>query len=209
MNKRSEEPVRFIPERFRGEVAFVAGGAQGIGKAIATRLALEGADVFIADIDRAMLSRTADEIKGKGCSVRTAICDLSKRVQVERTVAKALQWQGKIDVVMQVAGIADPIPFLKMDEKAWDRHMDINLKGAFLLAQRGAPEHGEAAQRQTGLHGFHELLGRGSRVGPLQCFQGGSIPAGQDSGARVWFLWHSIQRDWPRLHSDQAHGAVF
>jgi glucose 1-dehydrogenase/3-oxoacyl-[acyl-carrier protein] reductase len=139
MNKRSEEPVRFIPERFRGEVAFVAGGAQGIGKAIATRLALEGADVFIADIDRAMLSRTADEIKAKGCSVRTAICDLSKRVQVERTVAKALQWQGKIDVVMQVAGIADPIPFLKIDEKAWDRHMDINLKGAFLLASAVLP----------------------------------------------------------------------
>jgi glucose 1-dehydrogenase len=139
MDKQSKDSVAFIPGRFRGEVAFVAGGARGIGKAIATRLALEGADVVIADIDRTSLSRTAEEIARKGCSVRPVTCDLSKRVQVERSVAKALQWKGKIDVVMQVAGIADPIPFLKMDERAWDRHMDINLKGAFLLAHAVLP----------------------------------------------------------------------
>ena len=139
MNKGSENSVPFIPRRFRGEVALVVGGAQGIGKAIATRLALEGADVVIGDIDRTMLSRTAHEIAAKGCSVRALACDISKRKQVERTVAKALQWQGKIDVVMHVAGIADSIPFLKIDERVWDRHLDINLKGAYLLAQAVLP----------------------------------------------------------------------
>jgi NAD(P)-dependent dehydrogenase (short-subunit alcohol dehydrogenase family) len=139
MSQDKGESVPFIPYRFQDEVALVAGGAQGIGKAIATRLALEGAHVVIADIDRAMLTRTAREIATQGGRARALVCDISKRMQVERTVAKTLQWHGKIDVLMHVAGIADSIPFLKIDERAWDRHMNINLKGAYLLAQAVLP----------------------------------------------------------------------
>ncbi len=75
-----------LPERFRGQVAIVVGGAQGIGKAIAARLAHEGAHVVIVDIDRLMLRRTSRELAEACGSVRTAVCDVRNRRQVERTV---------------------------------------------------------------------------------------------------------------------------
>jgi len=139
MTKTKKADVPYIPNRFKGDVALVAGGAQGIGKAIATRLALEGARVVIADIDRAALSKTEREISAQGGDVRVAVCDLSKRPQVKRVVAKVRASHKKIDVVMHVAGIADSVPFLDCGEKVWDRHLDLNLKGAYLLAQAVLP----------------------------------------------------------------------
>lgn len=82
-------------------MALVADGARGIGKAIATRLALEGADVIIADIARTMLSRTAHEIAAKGCRLHTLTCDISKRKQVEWIVAKALQWLSLTELLFE------------------------------------------------------------------------------------------------------------
>ncbi len=76
-----------MPSRFDDDVALVAGGAQGIGRAIAIRLALEGAHVVTSDIDRTAMARTAREINVKGGSVRTVACDVSKRRQVDRMVA--------------------------------------------------------------------------------------------------------------------------
>lgn len=139
MSQDKGESVPFIPYRFQYEVALVARGAQGIGKAIATRLALERAHVVIADIERAMLTRTAREIATQGGRAPALVCDISKRMQMEQTVAKTLQWHSKINVLMHVAVIADSVPFLKSDEKLWDRHMDINLKGAYLVAHAVLP----------------------------------------------------------------------
>lgn len=130
----------FIPERFRGEVALVVGGAQGIGKGIAVRLACEGAFVVIGDIDRKMMARTAHEIAQRRGSVRTVYCDVRKRRDVERMVAQALGWQGKIDVLMYIAGVGKGVPFVDTDEKHWDWTMDINLKGAYLAARAVVPQ---------------------------------------------------------------------
>src|SRR6266571_2041651 len=72
--------------RFRGQVALVVGGAQGIGKAIALRLADEGARVVIGDVDRRELLRTGREMSGQGLDVRTVVCDVCNPRQVERMV---------------------------------------------------------------------------------------------------------------------------
>jgi 3-oxoacyl-[acyl-carrier protein] reductase len=128
-----------IPDRFRGQVALVVGGAQGIGKGIAWRLAREGASVVIGDIDRKMMARTAREIAQRGGSVRAVACDVRRPRQVERMVAQALRWQGRIDVLMYIAGVGKDVPFVKTEEKFWDWTMDINLKGAYLAARAVVP----------------------------------------------------------------------
>ena len=72
-----------IPGRFKDQVALVVGGAQGIGKAIAVRLAREGARLVIADIDRPMMARTEKEVRTEGGNVRTLYCDVRKKRLVD------------------------------------------------------------------------------------------------------------------------------
>ncbi len=126
-------------DRFRGQVALVVGGAQGIGKAIAARLAREGAQVVISDIDRPMMAHTARGLAQEGISIMTFACDVRSRRQVERMVASVIRRYRRIDVMVYVAGVAKGVPFVRTDEKHWDWTMDINLKGAFLVARAVVP----------------------------------------------------------------------
>jgi len=130
---------KVIPERFRDQVALVVGGAQGIGKAIAFRLAREGAGVVIGDVDRPMLLRTKEEFAKEHLAVRTYYCDVQRQRHVDGMVVKLIRWYGKIDVLMYVAGIAEPMPFIETDTGLWDRTLDVNLKGAFLTARAAIP----------------------------------------------------------------------
>lgn len=139
MRRTNETLTDFIPNRFRNQVALVVGGAQGIGKAIAVRLAKEGARLVIGDIDRKMMTQTAGEIAADGGSVRTVACDVRQQRQVKRMVESTIRWHGRIDVLMQIAGVAKPRPFLKIDEKFWDWTIDTNVKGAFLVAHSVLP----------------------------------------------------------------------
>ena len=117
-------------------MALVVGGAQGIGKAIAMRLALEGAAVVIGDIDRGMMSRTEEEA---GCSITTIVCDVRRKRQVDRMIAEVVLRHKRIDVLMYVAGVAKGVPFTRTDEKHWDWTLDINLKGGFLVSRAVVP----------------------------------------------------------------------
>jgi NAD(P)-dependent dehydrogenase (short-subunit alcohol dehydrogenase family) len=128
-----------IPDRFRDQVALVVGGAQGIGKAIAVRLAREGARVVIADIDRRMMARTLAELAEAGIEARQIFCDVRKPRQVDQMVGQVIRWHERIDVLMYIAGVGKTVPFVKTDEKHWDWIVDINLKGAFLTARAVTP----------------------------------------------------------------------
>jgi 3-oxoacyl-[acyl-carrier protein] reductase len=128
--------------RFEDQVALVVGGAQGIGKAIAARLGREGAHVAIADIDGPMMETAVAEIPGS----RAFLCDVCDGQNVRRMVEDVAGWHGRIDVLMYIAGIAPAAPFLELSETTWDRTLDTNLRGAFLVAQAVAA-HMVAARR--------------------------------------------------------------
>lgn len=133
------DPLNFIPDRFRDQVALVVGGAQGIGKAIAMRLAKEGASVVISDIDRRMMKETVQEIRNGGGKTHALACDVRKRRQVEQMVHRVIGRHAKIDVLMYVAGVGQGIPFVETGEEQWDCTLDVNLKGAFLVARNVVP----------------------------------------------------------------------
>ncbi len=130
----------WIPNRFRDSVALVVGGAQGIGKAIALRLAREGADVAIADIDRKAMAGAIKEIRGEDGSVCGIFCDVQRPRSVNVMVERATRWKGHVDILMYVAGVGKAMPYLKMDERHWDLTLNTNLKGAFLVSRAVAPQ---------------------------------------------------------------------
>ena len=119
----------------KGKVAIVTGGAKGMGKADSIKLAQAGARVVLCDIDVAGCQLVVDEIKklrGEAIAVK---CDVSKKAEIDNTVAEALKKFGKIDILVNNAGIFPSEPFLQMSEANFEKVIDVNLKGSFLMAQ--------------------------------------------------------------------------
>lgn len=118
-----------------GKVAIVTGGGQGIGRAIALRLAKEGADVVVNDINMETASSVADEIKAIGRRALAIKADVSNSQEVNEMVETTLRELGKVDILVNNAGTAYVIPTEELAEDIWDRSIDINLKGPFLCSQ--------------------------------------------------------------------------
>lgn len=124
--------------QLRGRAALVTGGAKGIGRGIALRLAEAGADVAIIDVDESAAVATAAEVQKlgrKSCFVRA---DLTSAVDARDAVKATWAAFGRLDVVVNNAGIFPMVPALHLDEATWDRTIDLNLKGAFFVAQAAA-----------------------------------------------------------------------
>lgn len=112
----------------------MTGGAAGIGKGVALRLAEEGADVVIADIDEAAARETVAKIEASGRRALAVGADVSRREDVEAMVTRAREF-GRIDILVNNAGVEYITPLFEVSEAEWDRIMDINLKGTFLCCQ--------------------------------------------------------------------------
>ncbi|MBP1994014.1 SDR family NAD(P)-dependent oxidoreductase [Paenibacillus eucommiae] len=126
--------------RLKDKVALVTGGSQGIGRAIAARFAAEGAKVAISGRGREALEETAAYITGQGGEVLIIEGDVQYKEQAERMVDDVLSQWGKIDILVNNAGVNKTASFLEITEEDWDWHMDINLKGTFLVSQRVSKE---------------------------------------------------------------------
>jgi NAD(P)-dependent dehydrogenase (short-subunit alcohol dehydrogenase family) len=122
--------------KLHNRVALVTGASKGIGAEIAKEAAREGAGVIVNYArDRAGAEATLAEIDKLGCQGMVARADVSCRADVERMVAAGIDRFGKIDVLINNAGIAIWRPFLELTEDEWDRTLDTNLKSVFLCSQ--------------------------------------------------------------------------
>jgi 3-oxoacyl-[acyl-carrier protein] reductase len=135
-------------QRFAGKGVVVTGAAQGIGRAVARAFAAEGAGVVMLDNEADVLSQTAEAIRESGGAVETVVGDVSRRDDVRQAIELAIAHYGHLDAAVQVAGIADFIPFLEVTDASWNRILDVNLRGTWYLVQ----EAGRAMVRQ-GIHG--------------------------------------------------------
>ncbi len=117
-----------------GKIAIVTGGAKGIGYAIARRFLEDGAKVVIADVDEKAGTAAAAELGELG-EVRSIVCNVADRLHVHNLLAAALDQFGDVDILVNNAGIVHKADFLDLDEEAFDRVLNINLKGSFLCGQ--------------------------------------------------------------------------
>jgi 3-oxoacyl-[acyl-carrier protein] reductase len=124
----------------KGKVAIITGAAKGMGKAHALKLSGAGAKVVVCDVDVTGCQQVADEIKKNRGDAIAVKCDVSKKAEIDNVVTEALKKFGKIDILVNNAGIFPFEPFLQMSEQNFEKVIDINLKGYFLMAQACAKE---------------------------------------------------------------------
>ncbi len=112
-------------------VAVVTGGGRGIGKAIVEALAQQGYAVVIADLDEAAVKAVAAEIESKGTPALGVVANVTVQGDVDGMMKAAVDRFGRIDVLVNNAGVTRDGLLMRMDDDAWDMVIDINLKGAF------------------------------------------------------------------------------
>lgn len=113
----------------KDKTIMVTGGAQGIGKAISTALARQGARVAIADIDGTAAGKTVDELKQQSLAAMAVQTDITDLEKVRQSVTKVKEEFGSIDVLVNNAGWDRMIPFIDTTPDFWDKVIDINYKG--------------------------------------------------------------------------------
>ncbi|MBA4203599.1 MAG: bifunctional rhamnulose-1-phosphate aldolase/short-chain dehydrogenase [Polymorphum sp.] len=125
------------PKSLAGRIAFVTGGAGGIGSATAERLMSEGACVVLADIDANSLAQTAERLAARhsGDVVRTVVMDVTSEDAVERAYAEACTEFGGIDILVSNAGIASSAPIEETSLELWNKNMSILSTGYFLVSR--------------------------------------------------------------------------
>lgn len=122
--------------RLEGKSAIVTGSGRGIGRAIAIKMAQEGADVLVNYTHRPDTAQeTAKEIENYGRQAVVVKADVANNADVENMVKTALEKFGKLDILVNNAGISNPALLHKMTEEQWDKVVDIHLKGAFLCTK--------------------------------------------------------------------------
>jgi 3-oxoacyl-[acyl-carrier protein] reductase len=125
--------------KLKGRVALVTGSAQGIGKSIAEALAKEGADIIVSDINIELAKATASEIGKLGVKSIAVKMNVADGADVAASVDQAVKELGKIDILINNAGITKDNLLIRMKEEDWDAVLSVNLKSMFLCTKAIAP----------------------------------------------------------------------
>jgi NAD(P)-dependent dehydrogenase (short-subunit alcohol dehydrogenase family) len=122
-----------------GQIAIVTGAGRGIGRATALELARMGADIVVAELDRAGADRTASEVKGLGRRVLIVPTDVTSRADLQAMADRARGEFGRIDVLVNNAGIYRAALPLEVTEEHWDAVLNVNAKAVFFASQAVLP----------------------------------------------------------------------
>ena len=130
----------------KGKIAFITGGASGLGLSMARAFGREGMKVMLADIDEPALAKAKADLEGRQIPVSTVVCDVTDRGSVKSAALKTIADFGKVHVVCNNAGVAAGGPWDMVRERDWDWIIDVNLKGVVYGMEAFAPlirSHGE------------------------------------------------------------------
>lgn len=123
----------------KDRVVLVTGAGQGLGSAICKTLGQDGAKVVLADIKAEGLQKTAGEMKSSGCNATSKVMDVRDRDAVEKTLAEIADEHGQIDIIINNAGVDYTKPIEEMEYDEWDRVIDVNLRGPFIVSKAALP----------------------------------------------------------------------
>jgi len=169
------EGAKSVEPRCRDKTAIVTGAGQGIGKAVALRLAAEGAGVAAVDLNAATAEQTAAEVRELGCPARSYALDIADVAAIRPAVDQIAADFGHIDILVNAAGVLQAKPFLEVTEQDWDRIVAVNQKGLAFCIQavaahmvQQAPDGVKAADRAPRSCGkivnFSSISGRRGRA---------------------------------------------
>ncbi|MCZ6645557.1 MAG: 3-oxoacyl-ACP reductase FabG [SAR324 cluster bacterium] len=122
----------------QGQVALVTGGGQGIGAETARQLAAQGAKIVVADWNEETAAQCVEELRGAGGEAVATKADVSKQGEAERIVELAVREFGRLDILINNAGITRDSSLLKMEPHQWDQVIAVNLSGVYYCAQAAA-----------------------------------------------------------------------
>ena len=115
----------------KDKVSIVTGGARGIGFAISQKLAHEGSNIAICDVNEEALSEASQQLQKAGVKVLTSKVDVTKSAEVGELINQVIGELGKIDILVNNAGITKDTLLMRMSEEQWDAVLNVNLKGTF------------------------------------------------------------------------------
>jgi len=130
---------------FQDKVVLITGAGRGLGRAIATAFSQQGARLAINDLTPVNLDETESQCKSLGVEVLAITCDIAKKMQVQSMIEAVRDQFGRLDILINNAGVQPVADLLTMDEWDWDRTFAVNLKGPFLMMQSAARVMSEQA----------------------------------------------------------------
>jgi 3-oxoacyl-[acyl-carrier protein] reductase len=166
METTSGEPRTAAAGReLAGQVAYVTGGAAGIGLAIARALGARGARVVLFDRDAALAESAAKELAAGGIEAHARALDVADGAAVEQGFEAALATLGRVDVLVNNAGITRDGLLIRMTDEQWTQVLDVNLKGAFLCCRAVAkPMMKARSGRIVNISSVVGLMGNGGQA---------------------------------------------
>jgi 3-oxoacyl-[acyl-carrier protein] reductase len=131
MESKVDRTASGVDQELVGQVAFVTGGAAGIGLAIAGRLGARGARVVLFDRDLATAVLAAEQLRSQGVEARAQAVDVADAASVETSFQEMVEAFGRVDILVNNAGITRDGLLIRMTDEQWDQVLAVNLKGAF------------------------------------------------------------------------------
>ncbi len=195
-----------------GRVAIVTGGSRGLGLEIAEGLAEAGARLMICARRDEWLTPALAELRARGYTVEGLPCDVSRPDDVQAVVDKTMQAYGRLDILINNAGITWAAPAAEMPIEKWRKVIDVNLTGAFLFSQ--------AAGREMLKAGYGRIINVASIAGLIASVHGPHYAAYAASKAGLMGLTRELAASWGRqgirvnaiapgyFHSRLADGAI-
>jgi meso-butanediol dehydrogenase / (S,S)-butanediol dehydrogenase / diacetyl reductase len=172
--------------RLQDQVAIVTGGGSGIGEAIATRFAHEGAHVVVVDRMAARAEKVAEQIRALGKHALPATVDVTEKHAVDQMTAVALERFGRIDILVNNAAISQGDDILTFDEATWDLNLAVVLKSVYLCSKAALPtmiEQGRGAivniASVNGLTGLGEEAYSAAKAGVINLTRNMALKYGQ------------------------------
>jgi len=124
--------------RLKDKIAIITGGGRGIGESTAKKFAKEGAKVVIVDLNQDDINRTLEDIKADGGEAIGMLVNVTNSEEVDKMISDTVSHYGRVDVIVNNAGITADNTLVKMTESEWDRVINVNLKGVYLCGQAAA-----------------------------------------------------------------------
>ena len=178
--------MALISERLKNDVALVTGAASGLDKAIALKLAENGAVVICADINDAGNEQTAAAIRETGGRAHTVHMDIADSASVKEAVKKAYSFEKRISIFINGAGIASDVTLDNCSDEEWFRVLNVNLSGYFYCARETAPYLKEAGGARVVMISSSSAKSGGTKGGPPYVASKGGVISLSRHCARYW-----------------------